>query len=32
MCGIAGCIGAKDEKTINKMLDALPHRGPNDRA
>jgi asparagine synthase (glutamine-hydrolysing) len=31
MCGIAGCIGAKDEKTINKMLDALPHRGPNDR-
>jgi asparagine synthase (glutamine-hydrolysing) len=31
MCGIAGCIGAKDKKTINRMLDALPHRGPNDR-
>lgn len=31
MCGIAGCIGAKDEKTISRMLDALPHRGPNDR-
>ncbi len=31
MCGIAGCFGARDEKTINKMLDALPHRGPNDR-
>lgn len=31
MCGIAGCFGNPDEKTINKMLDALPHRGPNDR-
>ena len=31
MCGIAGCIGTKDVQTINKMLDALPHRGPNDR-
>jgi asparagine synthase (glutamine-hydrolysing) len=31
MCGIAGCIGKKDEKTVNRMLDALPHRGPNDR-
>jgi asparagine synthase (glutamine-hydrolysing) len=31
MCGIAGCFGIKDEKTINKMLDALGHRGPNDR-
>ncbi len=31
MCGIAGCFGARDEKTINKMLDALVHRGPNDR-
>jgi asparagine synthase (glutamine-hydrolysing) len=31
MCGIAGCFGTKDEKTINKMLDALGHRGPNDR-
>jgi len=31
MCGIAGCIGVQDTKTINKMLDALPHRGPNDR-
>jgi asparagine synthase (glutamine-hydrolysing) len=31
MCGIAGCFGIKDTETINKMLDALPHRGPNDR-
>jgi asparagine synthase (glutamine-hydrolysing) len=31
MCGIAGCIGAKDTQTVNRMLDALPHRGPNDR-
>jgi asparagine synthase (glutamine-hydrolysing) len=31
MCGIAGCIGKKDTKTINRMLDALVHRGPNDR-
>ena len=31
MCGIAGCIGVRDVKTINRMLDALPHRGPDDR-
>lgn len=31
MCGIAGCFGTKDEKTINQMLDVLGHRGPNDR-
>lgn len=31
MCGIAGCVGAQDEKTVNLMLDALVHRGPNDR-
>ncbi len=31
MCGIAGCFGKRDTETINKMLDALPHRGPNDR-
>ncbi len=31
MCGIAGCIGANDIETINRMLDALPHRGPDDR-
>jgi asparagine synthase (glutamine-hydrolysing) len=31
MCGIAGCIGGRDYKTVNRMLDALPHRGPNDR-
>ncbi|WP_435549201.1 asparagine synthetase B [Desulfobacterium sp. N47] len=31
MCGIAGCIGTCDADTINRMLDALPHRGPNDR-
>jgi len=31
MCGIAGCFGVKDTKTISRMLDALPHRGPDDR-
>ena len=29
MCGIARCIGERDEKTVNRMLDALPHRGPD---
>ena len=31
MCGIAGCFGVKDTETVSKMLDALPHRGPDDR-
>ncbi len=31
MCGIAGCFGTQDTETISKMLDALPHRGPDDR-
>ena len=31
MCGIAGCIGIRDKGIINRMLDALPHRGPDDR-
>lgn len=31
MCGLAGCFGTRDETTINRMLDALGHRGPNDR-
>jgi hypothetical protein len=31
MCGLAGCIGTKDVVTINRMLDALLHRGPDDR-
>jgi len=31
MCGIAGCFGTRDIETVNSMLDALPHRGPNDR-
>ena len=31
MCGIAGCFGIQDTKTINLMLDELPHRGPDDR-
>jgi len=31
MCGIAGCYGKRDEQTIDRMLDALGHRGPNDR-
>lgn len=31
MCGIAGCLGTRDEKTINRMLDAMEHRGPDDQ-
>jgi len=31
MCGIAGCYGAREQKTVDRMLDALLHRGPNDR-
>lgn len=31
MCGIAGCIGIDDIRTIELMLDAMPHRGPDDR-
>ena len=31
MCGIAGSIGVRDVETVDRMLDALPHRGPNDR-
>lgn len=31
MCGLAGCFGTADTKTIGRMLDALPHRGPDDR-
>jgi len=31
MCGIAGCFGTNDTKTVRRMLDALPHRGPDDR-
>jgi asparagine synthase (glutamine-hydrolysing) len=31
MCGIAGCIGIRDKKTVNRMLDAMIHRGPDDR-
>ncbi|WP_028321394.1 asparagine synthase B [Desulfatiglans anilini] len=31
MCGIAGCIGTTDTETVNRMLDALGHRGPDDR-
>jgi len=31
MCGLAGCFGVRDEMTITQMLDALGHRGPNDR-
>jgi len=30
MCGIAGCFGIQDKATINKMLNTLGHRGPND--
>ncbi|MBW1777547.1 MAG: asparagine synthase B [Deltaproteobacteria bacterium] len=31
MCGIAGCFGGHDIETVTQMLDALPHRGPDDR-
>jgi len=31
VCGIAGCLGERDEKTVNRMLDALSKRGPDDR-
>jgi asparagine synthase (glutamine-hydrolysing) len=31
MCGIAGCYGVRDVKTVNRMLDAMHHRGPDDR-
>ncbi|MFA5056230.1 MAG: asparagine synthase B [Dehalococcoidia bacterium] len=31
MCGIAGCFGIIDTETVERMLDALPHRGPDDR-
>lgn len=31
MCGIAGCFGARDTETVNLMLDAMGHRGPDDR-
>lgn len=31
MCGIAGCIGVRDKETIGGILDALHHRGPDDR-
>lgn len=31
MCGIAGCIGINDKETIERMLDALGHRGPDGR-
>ncbi len=31
MCGIAGCVGTADKQIIEKMLEALGHRGPDDR-
>jgi asparagine synthase (glutamine-hydrolysing) len=31
VCGVAGCFGKNDEKTVNRMLDAMTHRGPDDR-
>ncbi len=31
MCGIAGCMGKKETKKVHRMLDALRHRGPDDR-
>ena len=31
MCGIAGCFGGGNIETVNRMLDAMEHRGPDDR-
>ena len=31
MCGISGCYGEKDVETVKRMLDAMEHRGPDDR-
>jgi asparagine synthase (glutamine-hydrolysing) len=31
MCGIAGVMGVRDEQTVQLMLAALHHRGPDDR-
>jgi asparagine synthase (glutamine-hydrolysing) len=31
MCGIAGCFGGRDVETVERMLDAMGHRGPDDR-
>ncbi|MBX7221820.1 MAG: asparagine synthase (glutamine-hydrolyzing) [Blastocatellia bacterium] len=31
MCGIAGFIGNRTEADLNRMLDAVRHRGPDDR-
>lgn len=30
MCGIAGILGLEDKNTIQKMCDAIKHRGPDD--
>ncbi len=30
MCGISGIWGLSDKKSIDKMLDAIKHRGPDD--
>ncbi len=30
MCGIGGCFGRPDTSTIRRMLDVMPHRGPDD--
>ena len=29
MCGIAGCIGRRDESLVKRMTDAIAHRGPD---
>ncbi|WP_319561143.1 hypothetical protein [Marispirochaeta sp.] len=31
MCGIVGCIGNGNKQKIERMVDTLHHRGPNDR-
>ena len=30
MCGIAGFFGLEDKELLNKMLDSISHRGPDD--
>src|SRR5918998_1350513 len=31
MCGIVGAYGATDSKTLERMLERVAHRGPDDR-
>ncbi len=31
MCGIAGFVGAGDKETLERMLESIKHRGPDDK-